>query len=163
MGTIEAGRCFRIEAKGILDNLKNVYRKYFTWIEYTVILAQSNHKLSAPMGWSTPVTEHTNPRSLYNFPMQAACAEILHVATEMMIDRGVQIDAMVHDAVLIESAIETIDRDCEIVKECWRRASEIVLGGFGLDSDCKTTRYPDSYFDEDGEEMWRRLQQMIAV
>ena len=153
----------RSEAKGILDSLKDVYRRYFTWIEYTVILAQSSHRLAAPMGWSTPVNEQTNPRSLFNFPMQAACAEILHIATEMMIDRGIQIDAMVHDAVLIEAAEEDIDRHCDIVRECWWAASEIVLGGFGLDSDCKITRYPESYFDEDGEKMWQRLQQMTAA
>jgi hypothetical protein len=152
----------KIEARDILNDLKRIYEKYFTWIECTVIFAQNDHRLTAPMGWAMSINEYTKPRSVFNFPMQAACAEILHIATTMMVDRGVQLCAMIHDAVLIEAAIEDIERDCEIAKECWRAASEIVLGGFALESDCTITRFPDRYFEKDGEAMWNRLQAMIA-
>ena len=66
-----------------------------------------------------------------------------------------------HDATLIETPIGQITVDVEIAKRCWKRASEIVLGGFALDSDCKIVRYPDIYHDDDGEEMWMRLLQTL--
>jgi hypothetical protein len=80
-----------------------------------------------------------------------------------MIDNGIQLDAMVHDATLTEGAIENLDRDKKIVGECWTRASEVVLGGFALRSDCKVTIYPNRYFDKDGEAMWNRLHEMKAA
>jgi hypothetical protein len=50
----------------------------------------------------------------------------------------------------------------EVAKQCWARASDIVLGGFALDADAKIVRYPDVYQDDDGEEMWARLQGVLA-
>ena len=74
-----------------------------------------------------------------------------------MVDEGLALCATVHDAVLIEAPIDRINLDVEAAKSCWRRASEIVLDGFGLDADSKTVCYPDVYHDGDGEEMWTRL------
>ena len=89
--------------------------------------------------------------------MQAACADIMRLAATFMVDEGLALCATVHDAVLIEAPIEQIDGDVEVAKQCWTRASEIVLGGFALDADAKVVRYPDVYHDEDGEEMWNRI------
>jgi len=119
--------------------------------------------MTAPMGWRITVNEDTNPRSLFNFPMQTSCAEILRVATTMMLDNGIQLCALVHDAVLIEAPLDRIGHDVAIAQQCWREASQIVLDGFALESDCVVTKYPDRYFDEDGEHMWLRLQEMIAA
>ena len=92
--------------------------------------------MTAPMGWRITVNEDTNPRSLFNFPMQTSCAEILRVATTMMLDNGIQLCALVHDAVLIEAPLDRIGHDVAIAQQCWREASQIVLDGFALESDC---------------------------
>jgi DNA polymerase I len=89
--------------------------------------------------------------------MQAACADIMRLAATFMVDEGLALCATVHDAVLIEAPISQININVEVAKDCWRRASEIVLDGFGLDADSKIVRYPDVYHDEDGEQMWTRL------
>jgi hypothetical protein len=117
----------------------------------------------APMGWELSVDEETNHGSLLNFPMQTGCGEILHVATCLMLDNGIQIDAMIHDATLTEAASEDIDRNCKIVSECWALASKKVLRGFELRSDCSVTTYPNRFNDPDGAAMWDRLQAMIAA
>jgi DNA polymerase-1 len=151
------------EARSILDDLKRIYKVYFSWIEWAVFLAQANHVMTAPMGWRITVNQDTNPRSLFNFPMQCSCAEILRVATVMMLDNGIQLCALVHDAVLIEAPLDRLGHDVLITQQCWAEASKIVLDGFALESDCVITEYPDRYFDEDGEHMWNKLQEMIEA
>jgi DNA polymerase I-like protein with 3'-5' exonuclease and polymerase domains len=151
------------EARELLNDLQRMYKKYFAWIEWVRIDAQIDHKITAPMGWEMYVDSETKGNALLNYPMQTACGEILHLATTQMVDNGIQLDAMVHDATLTEGAIENVTRDKKVVGECWTRASEIVLGGFALRSDHKVTIYPDRYFDKDGEAMWTKLRELIAA
>jgi hypothetical protein len=115
------------------------------------------------MGWAMHVDDETNPRTLKNFPMQTTCGEILRIAVDMMLDRGIMLCATVHDAVLIESSARNIARDCQIAAECWSEASKVVLDGFELKTDCVITKYPSRYFEEDGKEMWDRVRHLIAA
>jgi hypothetical protein len=144
-------------AEKVHRDLRKVYRRYWKWSEGQVFRAQVTGYMSTPFGWNIPVDSQTPPTTLFNFPMQASCAEIMRLAASFMVDEGLALCATVHDAVLIEAPIERIEADVEVAKQCWARASEIVLGGFALDADAKIVRYPDVYHDEDGEEMWNRL------
>ena len=151
------------EAQRLIDAIHRVYRTYFHWIEDLVPTSQALGKIEAPMGWAMHVDADTNPRTLKNFPMQTACGEILRIAVDMMLDRGIMLCATVHDAVLIESSVRNIARDCEIAAESWSAASRIVLDGFELKTDCAVTKYPRRYFEEDGQEMWDRVRHLIAA
>jgi DNA polymerase I len=151
------------EAQSLIDGMHRVYRTYFHWIDDLVPTSQALGEIAAPMGWAMHVDVETNPRTLKNFPMQAACAEILRIAVDMMLDRGIMLCATVHDAVLIESSVRNIARDCRIAEECWTAAGRIVLDGFELKTDCVITKYPRRYFEEDGEEMWNRVRHLIAA
>ena len=144
-------------AEKVHRDLRKVYRQYWRWSENEILRAGISKQMSTPLGWRMPVGADTPETALSNFPMQAGCAEIMRLAATFMVDEGLALCATVHDAVLIEAPIGQIEADVEIAKQCWKRASEIVLGGFALDSDCKVVRYPDVYHDDDGEEMWTRL------
>ena len=144
-------------AQSVHHNLRKVYPVYWRWIEKRVLLAEIAGRISTPLGWSMPVDKETSYNTLCNFPMQGACADIMRLATILMVDEGLALCATVHDAVLIEAPVEQIEADVEIAKRCWSKASEIVLGGFALDADAKIVRYPDVYHDDDGEEMWKRI------
>jgi hypothetical protein len=144
-------------AQSVHENLRRVYPVYWRWIERQVLLAEITKRMSTPLGWSLPVTGETSHNTLCNFPMQGACADIMRLASILMVDEGLALCATVHDAVLIEAPVERIEADVEIAKGCWSRASGIVLGGFALDADAKIVRYPDIYHDDDGEAMWKRL------
>jgi hypothetical protein len=149
-------------AEKVHQDLRRAYPRYWRWIENEVLRAEVSGRISTPLGWSMPVNKGTPSTTLSNFPMQAGCAEIMRLAAFFMVDEGLALCATVHDAVLIEAPIEQIEADVVVAKRCWARASEIVLGGFALDADCKIVRYPDVYQDEDGEEMWDRLQGVLA-
>ena len=70
-----------------------------------------------------------NPRSLRNFPMQANGAEMLRLACCLGIERGVEICAPVHDAVLIKAPLDRLDHDIAVMREAMAEASRAVLGG----------------------------------
>ena len=149
-------------AEKVHHDLRKVYRQYWRWSENEILHAQISGKMSTSLGWTMPVDKKTPSTTLSNFPMQAGCAEIMHLATSFMVDEGLALCATVHDAVLIEAPLEQINAHVEVAKRCWARASDIVLGGFALDADAKIVRYPDVYQDDDGEEMWARLQGVLA-
>jgi len=151
------------EASDVLAELRRVFAVYFTWSDNSCTVAAINKSIATPMGWKMRVGRNTKPNKVLNFPMQATGADILHLAAYMMADRGIELLAMVHDAVLVGAPVNRIKADCEIVRECWAEASRIVLDGFELKSSAeKIVCAPDRYSDEDGAEFWARVTKMLA-
>ena len=146
-----------VTAEAVHKDLRRIYARYWRWIETEVMRAEIAGSISTPLGWLMPVTKDTPHTRLLNFPMQAACSDIMRLATTFMLEEGLAICCTVHDAVLIEAPIDRIEADAEVAKECWRHASEIVLDGFKLGADCKIFRYPECYHDDDGSTMWNRI------
>ncbi len=98
---------------------------------------------------------------LRNFPMQANGAEMLRLACILGTECGIRICAPVHDAVLVESPIEDVDRDVSRMRECMEIASELVCSGFPLDTDVEIVRHPDRYGDERGVKMWNSVMSLL--
>jgi hypothetical protein len=94
--------------------------------------------------------------------MQANGAEMLRLACCLATERGIEVCAPVHDAVLICAPLERLDADVERMQDAMGEASCIVLGGFELGTDAKIIRYPDRYMDERGAAMWDRVMQLIT-
>ena len=65
--------------------------------------------LHTVFGWHVHAGENSNPRSLRNFPMQANGAEMLRLACCLATERGIEVCAPVHDAVLICAPLERLD------------------------------------------------------
>ena len=118
-------------------------------------------------GWTcrTGIIEF-NERSIRNWPIQAAGADILRIACILMVRRGIKLLAPIHDAVLIESSIDNIEKDVALAREIMRRASRIVLntdatGTHELRTDYKIIRWPDRYSDPRGEGIWVRVLELL--
>lgn len=149
-------------AKIVHENLRKAYPSYWAWIDHERIVAGINKTMSSPMGWRIPVTPDTKDNLLLDFPMQASCADILRLATSFMVDEGIALCAMIHDAVLIEGSDKEIELDVETVQKCWKRASGVVLGGFELDSDAKIIRYPHTYATPEGQAMYETVRRLLS-
>ena len=93
--------------------------------------------------------------------MQANGAEMLRLACCLATERGIEVCAPVHDAVLICAPLERLDADVARMQDAMREASRIVLDGFELGTDAKIVRYPDRYMDERGATMWERVMKLI--
>ena len=87
--------------------------------------------------------------------MQANGAEMLRIACCLATERGVEVCAPVHDAVLINAPLDRLDADIASMRAAMAEASRAVLSGFELGTDVHVIRYPDRYMDGRGQVMWR--------
>jgi hypothetical protein len=117
--------------------------------------------LHTVFGWRVQVPAQSNDRSLRNFPMQANGAEMLRLACCLGTERGNEVCAPVHDAVLICAPLESLDAGVVRMQEAMREASHIVLKGFELRTDVRKVLHPSRYMDERGEVMWERVMKLL--
>lgn len=151
-----------IRARELLRMHRETYRVFWAWSDRLVAYADLTGSLYTTFGWRVRVPEFPNERSLRNFPMQANGAEMLRLACCLGSERGIEICAPVHDAVLICAPLDPLDADVERMRGAMREASCIVLKNFELGTDAKIVRYPDRYMDERGTTMWDRVTKLIG-
>ena len=147
----------KLRAKQLLDIHRRVYKQFWDWSDNVYNNTINKNRLNTLFGWQITVPQDINPRSLRNFPMQANAAEMLRIACILMVKRGIQLCAPVHDAVLIEATEETIDEQVKIAQECMEQASLIVLENFTLSSDAKIIKHPGRFLEDDAEPFWNTV------
>jgi DNA polymerase I-like protein with 3'-5' exonuclease and polymerase domains len=150
-----------IRARELLRLHHETYRVFWRWSDGAVDYAMLNGSLHTVFGWRVQVPANANPRSLRNFPMQANGAEMLRLACCLATERGIEVCAPVHDAVLICAPLERLDADVVRMQDAMREASRVVLDGFELGTDAEIVRYPDRYADPRGSVMWNRVMELI--
>ena len=150
-----------IRARELLRLHRDTYRVFWNWSDAAVDTAMLHGRLQTVFGWTITVGNNVNPRFLRNFPMQANGSEMLRMACCMATEAGIRVCAPVHDAILIEAPLDSLDETVAATKTIMRRASAIVLDGFKLRSDAEIIRYPNRYMDERGVEMWETVWRLI--
>jgi DNA polymerase-1 len=148
-------------ARQLLTLHRYTYRKFWQWSDSAVDEAVLGGRLWTGFGWQIQTRDELNDRSLRNFPMQANGAEMLRIASILLMDAGVRVCAPVHDALLIEAPLGELDQAIATTKSLMQEASRIVLDGFELGSDVKEVRYPGRYMDKRGEVMWSKVMDLI--
>jgi hypothetical protein len=151
-----------VVARDLLRAHRETYRIFWRWSDQVVDHAMLTGSIYTTFGWTLHVGADSNPRSLRNFPMQANGAEMLRLACCLATERGIQVCAPVHDAVLIAAPIERIEADVVAMQEIMCEASRVVLAGFELGSDAKIVRYPDRYSDKRGAGMWAEVVRLVG-
>jgi hypothetical protein len=148
-------------AQYLLRAHRDTYRQFWKWSDAIVDHAMLVGSLHPVFGWALHTDGKTNPRSLRNFPMQANGAEMLRLACCLATERGIEVCAPVHDAVLICAPLERLNADVAQMREAMREASSVILRGFELRTDVRVVRYPDRYSDSRGTVMWRRVMGLL--
>jgi hypothetical protein len=151
----------RIVARDLLQAHRQTYKTFWDWSDRAVNTAILTGRLHTVFGWQIHVAQDYNPRSLRNFPMQGNGAEMLRLAACFATERGVEVTALVHDALMIYAPIDRLNADIAITREAMVEASRIVLGGFELGVDVSITRWPDRYMDVRGQVMWDQVVGLI--
>jgi DNA polymerase I-like protein with 3'-5' exonuclease and polymerase domains len=151
------------DAHEMINQHNELFAAYWRWSDDWLAHALDTGVMWTPLGWTcrTGITEF-NARSIRNFPIQGAGADILRVACIWANRRGLRLLAPVHDAVLIEASIERIEADVALMQEIMRRASRVVLGAHELRTDAKIIRYPDRYTDRRGDAVWANVLALLA-
>jgi DNA polymerase I-like protein with 3'-5' exonuclease and polymerase domains len=150
-------------ARELLQVHRQTYPRYWEWSDAIQDHAMLHGELRSAFGWMVHVGPESNPRSLRNFGMQANGAEMLRLACSLATERGIEVCAPVHDALLVEGPADHIEEVVARTQEAMREASEVVLDGFPLRTEAKIVRHPDRYMDERGQEMWDTVQELLAA
>ena len=148
-------------ARSLLQQHREIFSTFWAWSDNQVWNAMLTGVARTCFGWEYHVTPDVNPRSLRNFPLQAAAAEILKLAVSLGVENNVKIIAMLHDAVWLEAASGQIDSDVEKMCRFMAEASAIVLDGFVLRTEATIVRYPDRYMDERGRPFWNLVMSLL--
>jgi hypothetical protein len=145
-----------------------LFAVYWRWAEDWLVHALDTGVMWTPLGWEcrTGITEF-NSRSIMNFPVQGAGADILRLSVIWATRHGLRLLAPVHDALLVEAPIEQIDAHVVLLQELMRRASRVVLnptadGTLELRTDAKVIRFPDRYADPRGDKIWAQVLELLA-
>ena len=93
--------------------------------------------------------------------MQAGGAELLRLACCLATERGIEVCAPVHDALVICAPVDRIAADVAATRRAMTEASRGVLDGFEIRTDADVIRYPDRYMDERGTVMWERVTRLL--
>jgi DNA polymerase I len=158
-----------LEALEMINQHHEVFAQYWQWSDDWVQHSLQTGMMRSAMSWTCAVgITETKERSIRNWPIQTACADMLRIACIMAARHRIRVLAPVHDAVLIEAPIERIEADVKLMQEIMRRASRIVLnstadGDHELRTDANIIRYPDRYTDKRGKGMWDEVMDKLAA
>jgi hypothetical protein len=148
-------------ARELLRIHRETYKAFWRWSDGVVDHAMLMGELWTVFGWTIHVGAEVNARSLQNFPMQANGAEMLRLACCMVTEEGIRVCAPVHDAILIEAPLDSLESAVARTQQLMSDASEIVLDGFRLRSEAKLIHHPDRYEDERGAKMWATVWEIL--
>jgi DNA polymerase-1 len=151
-----------IFARDLLLAHHQTYKRFWRWSDAALDHAMLCGSLHTVFGWHVHVGENANPRSLRNFPMQANGAEMLRLACCLATERGIEVCAPVHDAMLVCAPLGRLETEVTAMRSCMAEASRVVLSGFGLATDAYIIKYPERYMDPRGAVMWDRVTRLIA-
>jgi hypothetical protein len=150
-------------ARELISLHRQTYPTFWRWSQGAADVALLNGSISTVFGWVLHIGGDVNERSIRNFPCQANAAEMLRLASCLGIERGIEICAPVHDAVLIVAPLDRLEADIEIMRMAMAEASRVVLDGFECRTDVTVVRYPDRYSDPRGVVMWRKVANLLSL
>jgi hypothetical protein len=151
------------EAKQLLNLHRITFPNYWTWSEQVESYGTLIRQLQTPLGWRIqyPDWNKVNLRSMRNWPIQSAGADMLRMAMVALEDERIEVIAPVHDAVLIQAPITEIHDVVDHTLDIMRRVSAQILGGFWLDVDADIVCHPDRYVEKRGTKMWNTILDLL--
>jgi hypothetical protein len=152
-----------IVGRDLLRAHRETYRRFWAWSDASLDRAMLLGLIHTVFGWPVRVGPNANPRSLRNFPMQSHGSEMLRIACCLGTERGVEICAPIHDAVLICAPVDRLEEDVSTMRAAMAEASRHVLAGFELTTDANVIRWPERYSDPRGRQMWQRVSDLVMM
>jgi DNA polymerase-1 len=151
------------EARELLQLHRRCFRRFWQWNDDVVLYAKLYGKIWTTYGWELNTTVNSKIQTLRNFLMQANASERLRIACYRFVarggpQRGFLLAGPVHDALLVETATESIEDAIHFTRSVMEEASRAVLAGFTLGVDIKVWRHPDRFMDEKrGRATWNKI------
>jgi hypothetical protein len=137
------------------------YAGYWEWSDRKLYNAFADGQLVSRDGWQCKVTSRTSEFSARNWLIQANSAGIFRYAGLMARRLGIQICAVVHDALLIEAAADRIEEEAARATLCLERASRLFLHGLVLRVDTKVICHGERFVDKRGTKIWNYVERTL--
>jgi DNA polymerase-1 len=150
------------EAYEILARLRARFRKFESYAARVIDRAGLNLEIGTPFGWYMQCPSGINSRTVRNFPIQSAGAEILHVASILAERRGIEVVAPVHDAIMVEADADRAEDASFALDRVMRDASSVVLRGYELPTDVQPIQAGQRYLEDRGVEMWETVTRLLT-
>jgi DNA polymerase family A len=150
-----------LEAERIQRAVAQTFPVFTQWAQHIIDVGELRGELSTLFGWRLQVAGDTRPTSMRNFPVQGNGAEILRIAAILTTERGIQVCAPVHDALLIEAAKDDLEEAIDTTRAAMSEAARLVLGGIDIATDVVTVMWPERYSDPRGLHMWQRVTELL--
>ena len=152
-----------VESRQLIEKHRRVFSTFWSWGEQRCNTVWATSRLETPMGWPMGLHPGTNPRTVMNFPMQAAGADILRQACIQLDRGGFELCAPIHDAVLVECDAVEAGEVAEAVQAEMVSAAAVVLGDGRIKTDTMIVRCPDRYLDERGKSLWPEMMSLLKT
>ena len=152
----------RAYARQLLDCHRRTYRVFWEWSTRMVDGALMRRSIRSVFGWNLHVGADTKIRTLRNFPMQANGAEMLRLACIAATEKRIRVLAPIHDAVLIEAPVTSIESEARQMEDVMAWASRQVLPELELRCDVRIVQSGERLLERRGEAMFERIQDALA-
>jgi hypothetical protein len=169
-GMAEESLAMRIDrpvlvARDLLRLHRETFAKFWRWSDSAIDVAMLKSSIQTRFGWTLHIGGHVNPRSLRNWPVQSNGAEMMRIAACLATERGIEVNAPVHDAFLICAPLDRLEADIAKMRAAMAEASRAVLDGFEVRTDVDIVKYPNRYVDKREQDkelkgiqpMWKRV------
>ncbi len=151
--------CSLPDARRYISLHKKSYPCYWEFVEATQATASLTCSSISQLGWIRRYQNNGfNPRAAQNFPIQAAGADCLIMATIALFDESYEVLATVHDAVLV---LLDAPEQAEGVKRIMTESILGLTGGWEVRVDAEV--FEDHYIDEDGVGILREVLTTISM
>jgi hypothetical protein len=154
------------QGQELLTLHQQLFPVFWRWADAVEMTAMLTNQLRTVFGWAVHVPPGlhpktgsvlANPRSYRNFPVQAHGAEMLRLACCLATERGIEVCAPVHDALVVEGPARLIEDVAARTRQAMEEASLLVLPDFPLRVKVEEVAYPRCYRDKRGAEMWDKI------
>jgi len=144
-----------LETESLLQAHTREFSAFAAWARTIPdhILVHGAHQ--TPFGWTGRPGREPNLRSLRNFPIQGAGADIMRIAAIGIMETGIELLCPVHDAFLIQAPLNRLDEDIAKTREIMAEAGAVALDGLRLKTDVEIVHYPNRYYDKRGRDTWQ--------
>ena len=130
--------CSMIKARHYLRLFKHTYRTYDNWINNQIKKSAITGRMTTVFGWQRYLSGKAKigkdgklksiRNSLLNWPIQSHGSEVLRMALIELQKNHFEVNALVHDAVLVSIPIQEFSKRLEEAKKIMVQSAERVVG-----------------------------------
>jgi hypothetical protein len=130
------------------------YADYWEWSDYKLQRAFEAGELVARDGWRCGIDTRSPVFTVRNWLIQTNASAIFRYAGLLMRSLDLAVVALVHDAMLLETELASMERTKALAVECLERASRRFLHGLTLRVDAKPILPGERFADPRGKRTW---------